>query len=193
MNEKLHKYSLEKLAEMIKSKSKYKNFAFTEIYSRLSENVYIFIVKMTSDEDEARDVFQETFISFHNYAQKNTISNVTNFLYKVARNAFLNNLRIKEKTRPLNEEFDYNENEQIQYEGLSDYDSELYRKIFNEAVDTLDFKYKEPFVMRHYIDLEYDKMSLLTDLDINTLKTRVFRAKQLIKKYIENNYKELID
>lgn len=192
MKDKLSKYSLEKLAEMIRNESKYANFAFAEIYSRLSENLYLFICKLTGDSEEARDIFQETFISFHKYLSKNSVNNVTSFVFKIARNLFINSKRVKEKMRPYSE--DMKQVEPIeQIEQISDYDTALYKKILNEALDTLDFKYKEVFVMRYYLDLDYEKIAMLTDLDINTVKTRVYRAKNSIKEHIEKHYKEIID
>jgi len=192
MKDKLRKYSLEKLAEMIRNDSKYSNFAFAEIYSRLSENLYLYICKLTGDSEDARDIYQETFISFHKYVTKNTVNNVTSFIFKVARNLFINNKRVNDKLRPYNDEITQDESEE-QTEQVSDYDTELYKKIFNEALDAMDFKYKEVFVMRYYLDLDYEKISMLTDLDINTIKTRAFRAKNLLKEHIEKNYQEIID
>jgi RNA polymerase sigma-70 factor, ECF subfamily len=147
---------------------------------------------LTGDSDEASDIFQETFISFHKYVTKNTVNNVTSFIFKVARNLFINNKRVNDKLRPYNDEITQDESEE-QTEQVSDYDTELYKKIFNEALDAMDFKYKEVFVMRYYLDLDYEKISMLTELDINTIKTRAFRAKNLLKEHIEKNYKEIID
>ncbi|MEI6089241.1 MAG: RNA polymerase sigma factor [bacterium] len=192
MKDKLSKYSLEKLAEMIRNESKNSNFAFAEIYSRLSENLYLFICKLTGDSEEASDIFQETFISFHKYLSKNSVNNVSSFIFKIARNLFLNTKRINEKTVPYNEEMKQDEADEI-VEQISEYDTELYKKILNEALDTLDFKYKEVFVMRYYLDLDYEKIAMLTDMDVNTLKTRVYRAKNLIREHIEKYYKEIID
>lgn len=192
MKDKLSKYSLEKLAELIQNDSKYSNLAFAEIYYRLSENLYLFICKMTGDSDAANDIFQETFISFHKYVIKNTVNHVTSFIFTIARNLFINYKRINDKMRPYNEEMIQDEAAE-QIEQISDYDTELYKKILNEALDTLDFKYKEVFVMRYYLDMDYDKIALLTDLDVNTVKTRVHRAKNFIKEHLEKHYKEIID
>lgn len=192
MKDKLSKYSLEKLAELIQSDSKYANFAFAEIYSRLSENLYLFICKLTGDKDEARDIFQESFISFHKYIQKNTVNHVTSYIFTIARNLFINYKRINDKMRPYNEETLQDEADEP-IEQVSNYDTELYKRILNEALDSLDFKYKEVFVMRYYLDLDYDKIAILTDLDINTVKTRVHRAKNFIKEHIEKHYKDIID
>jgi len=70
--------------------------AFTEIYSRYWDVLYIHALKMLRDEQEAKDLIQDLFIAF--WAKASTIelkTNLSGYLYVSARHKILNRIRQK--------------------------------------------------------------------------------------------------
>jgi len=70
--------------------------AFTEIYSRYWDVLYIHALKMLRDEQEAKDLIQDLFITF--WAKASTIelkTNLSGYLYVSARHKILNRIRQK--------------------------------------------------------------------------------------------------
>ena len=51
--------------------------------------------------------------------------------------------------------------------------------------DTLDEKYREPAILRFIKEYEYNEIAQELNLELNTVKTRLKRAKEILKR--ENN------
>lgn len=68
--------------------------AFSEIYSRHWHNLFLHTYKMLDNEDEAKDVIQELFISLWSKAADLQIkTNLKAYLYVTARNRVINHIR----------------------------------------------------------------------------------------------------
>lgn len=68
--------------------------AFTEIYVRHWHHLYLHAYKMLEDEEEAKDVIQELFISFWDKAEHLEVkTNLRAYLYVSARHRILNHIR----------------------------------------------------------------------------------------------------
>jgi len=68
--------------------------AFSEIYSRHWHNLFLHAYKMLDNEDEAKDVIQELFISLWSKAADLRIkTNLKAYLYVSARNRVINHIR----------------------------------------------------------------------------------------------------
>ena len=50
------------------------------------------------------------------------------------------------------------------------------------AVNELPEKYREPIVLRHAADLSYQEIAEALELPIGTVKTRIFRARDALRK-----------
>jgi RNA polymerase sigma-70 factor (ECF subfamily) len=59
-------------------------------------------------------------------------------------------------------------------------------KILTEALDSLPDKYKEIIRMRHMDELSYQEISELLDLPLGTVKAHIFRARELLYKYLKD-------
>src|SRR5690625_1707774 len=69
-------------------------FAFISIYNRYKTPLYAFCVKMLGDQEQARDVMQETFLRV--YENRHRLSNSGAFkawIFTIARNQCLNQIR----------------------------------------------------------------------------------------------------
>jgi len=51
-----------------------------------------------------------------------------------------------------------------------------------EAIEALPPKYKEVIVMRHQRDMPYYEIAKKLDVPVGTVKARIFRARELLKK-----------
>src|SRR5574341_880952 len=74
--------------------------AFGALYERYFRGVYDLSVRMVRDPDAALDVVQNTFLSAWENLQKRTVSgNVKAWIYTIARNAAINELRRNKRLR----------------------------------------------------------------------------------------------
>ena len=63
------------------------------------------------------------------------------------------------------------------------------KKLLIKAIKSLDFKYRDPLVLRYYMDFNYKQISKLLDTSEDVTRKRVQRAKEklleLLNKEIE--------
>lgn len=153
--------------------------AFNELYNRYSPRIYAYCLKVLGNKDEARDVFQDTFIRFYKSAsEERNMTNIAGFLLTIARNLCLNH---KRDTRPTNA-LDGLELPAPAH-GTSYEESELLNLI-SVALDLLDAEHREAFVLREYDGLSYQEIGEVVGTNEATAKTRAFRAKQKLRQIL---------
>ena len=184
----IEEYSDDQLFEFVKSKKGLHEVAFSELYKRHSPRVFAYCKRYVGSREEAKDVFQETFISFYKSAEQDReMTNVPAFILRIARNLCINHLKDKKKVSPHVSYEDFMAyNEEKRYEG----EDELL-DLINTALDTLPEKYKEMFILREYDGLSYTDIAQVTDENITNVKVRIHRARQKIREVLEPYIKEL--
>lgn len=175
-------YSDAQLFDMLKKGGQEKNSAFTEIYRRYHQRMYAYILKVTGNTDETKDIFQEMFVKFVQAAEKEvhtvtTMVNCGGYLMTIARNLCLNNKRSKKHTVELE---DYH----LISHNSPRYEQEELLQYINTALEYLDFDYREAFVLRLYHDLSYEEIAEITQTTVSTIKNRVWRAKEKVRKVL---------
>lgn len=181
MNIKLkYKDDVELLAFMTdeSSSTSFRELVFREIYNRHSGKIHAYVLKIIGDEDEAEDLFQETFIRFYQRASTGKHSNVVGFLITIARNLCLNHKRNRKNTIKL-DDYEYLAFERQNYE-----DKELL-DLIDRTLELLDDDYKEAFVLREYTGMNYDEIAEAMNITNINARSKVFRAKKKIKEILK--------
>lgn len=151
-----------------------KDEIFKEIYSRYSQKLYSYCMRMTSDQDDANDLFQETFLRFyrHKFGDE-VVVNLLSYLLVSARNIFLNTRRTTSRWTPFN-----GHDPVIQ---VPMYEREELLNMIHTALELLTVPYREAFILRFYQGMSYRSMAEITGDSIASLKVRVMRAKDQIR------------
>lgn len=171
-NLKLH--SDEQLLELLRENDSMAEMAFTEIYNRYAKGVNTYILSILRNRAISEDIFQDAFIRFYNAAKKNaSITNVRSYIIRIARNLCLDHKKQVVNTIPL-EDFEIGFNDSSKYEN-----KELFELIVS-AVELLDDKYKDVFVLREFDGLSYDEIAEICGITLVNAKSRGLRAKQKI-------------
>jgi RNA polymerase sigma-W factor len=168
--------------------------AFDELMQRYHQSVYNLVYRMIESPQEAEDIVQETFIkAFNALASFNEEYAFSTWLFKIATNHCIDTLR-KRKLRT----FSLDTPIQTKDGAVSrDYADESYSPerstISNEhtsmildAVEDLPEKYRVVINMRHHEDRSYEEISEILDIPIGTVKARIFRARELLKKILKD-------
>lgn len=178
MSSKYSKYDDIQLYNLLCSKDEEAESAFAELYARYSQRIYAYCLRVIGNSDDARDLFQDTFIKFFDSAQAKTslIDNVPAYLLKIARNMCINYKRNKrtflsiEDFRTLTNDVDYEQKELLQ--------------ILATSLELLEPEHKDAFVLRMYQGLPYTEISKITGDSVSAVKNRVWRAKEKIKEIL---------
>jgi RNA polymerase sigma-70 factor (ECF subfamily) len=186
MKKKTEEYSDNELFEMLEKDKAIAEKAFAELYSRYSSMVYAYILRFLGDRDEAKDVFQETLVRFHQSAgQGRNMTNVPGFMMTIARNLCINEKRNVQKNVSYEE-----------YMGEKDDPDEKREKdelleLVKMALDLLPDDLKEVFILREYEGYSYNEIAELTNEKLSNIKVRIFRARQKIREILKPYLKEI--
>ena len=163
--------------------------AFAEIYSRYSSKVFTFCKYYLGSYDEACDVFQETFIKFHNSKSPDKVmTNMIGYLLRIARNLCINVKRDNKQEAHYQEYFDFIASSD---DNATPTDSEKLGKIIREALEYLSESYREIFILREYDGLTYQEIAEVLGEPMETVKVRLYRAKQQMRKLLKPQLEKL--
>ncbi|RKX23379.1 MAG: RNA polymerase subunit sigma-24, partial [Candidatus Zixiibacteriota bacterium] len=168
--------------------------AYTTLVDRHRAAVFHIINRMVRNEEAARDLVQETFMkAFTSLASYRSEFRFSTWLYKIAANSSIDYLRKKRikalsLDRPLVTEDGTVEMEVPDYSYHPERDLVRKQQRFSieEAIDSLPDKYREVIIYRHKDDKPYGEIADLLCIPVGTVKARIFRARELLKKKLKN-------
>lgn len=174
MQNHLSTYTDSELLALAHSDASLCDAVFSEVYDRHSKRMYAYALRVTGRGDDANDLMQECFIRFYHAFRKTAIDNCGGYLMRTIRNLCLNHKR----DTKLHEEY----SDDMTGEQLN---ANLEEKDLLAAVakglQRVSFDLREVFVLRYYHSMEYEEIAAITGESINTVRTRVWRAKEKLK------------
>lgn len=158
---------------------------FDLLLNRHSKGVYRFIYRMVGgNSSNAEDILQEVFIKVaENRMNYSKDKKFTAWLYRIARNHTIDFIR-KERYRmhsSLDKNIGNEDGTNVTYLELvkSDdrsQDEQLHNTMIKEQLhlkmNGLKEEYKEVFILREIEGLKFDEIAVITDSNINTVKSR---------------------
>ncbi|MBE2188269.1 MAG: RNA polymerase sigma factor [Desulfobulbaceae bacterium] len=178
MLKSLDEYSDTELFYMLCDDKKTAEKAFSEIFARHSSKVYAFCRRFLGNKEEAQDLFQETFIKFHQSASKDrAMTNLSAFLVTIARNLCVN---YKRKDKPAISFEDY----MAHSDDMTGDKNELL-ELVKSSLELLPDEYREIFILREYDGMSYNEIAKMINQPLNTVKVRIHRAKQKMREILQ--------
>jgi len=167
--------------------------AFEMIVRRYQQPVVNYIGRMVREREMALDFSQEIFLkvyaSLGSYRPQYKFST---WLFKIASNFMIDHWRKKKlPTTSIDQSVDYEDDGrriQIADETASigrQYELKEIRGRIEGALDRLPPAFRELFVWRHVDGLSYEEMAEIKGLPLGTVKNRVFQAKEMMRKLLE--------
>ena len=165
------------------------------------KKIFNAIYRFIGDYEEATDLTQETFISaFKHYDRFRGDSKVFTWLYQIARNLCINRVRQRERQRSLRIE-SLDQPRDLDDDGMTREiaDSSQAPHILLEkkelqqrlraAVEALPPDYREVVLLREYHNLSYNEIVEATGLTLENVKTRLSRARAMLRRKLEPYYR----
>ncbi|OEH92611.1 RNA polymerase sigma factor SigW [Bacillus solimangrovi] len=167
--------------------------AFAEIVELYKDKVYQLCYRMLGNAHEAEDIAQEAFIrAYVNINSYDTNRKFSTWLFRIATNLSIDRIRKKKPDYFLDQEIAGSEGltlySQIADKGPlpeEDVESlELQEWIQNE-ISALPPKYRAAIVLKYIEELSLKEISQVLDLPINTVKTRIHRGREALRKRLK--------
>lgn len=153
------------------------------------DSMYNFAYRLTFDEDEAKDLVQDTYLKayrFINSFQEGT--NAKAWLYRILKNSFINDYRKKSK-QPS--KVDYQEVEQFYNSedtpssATVDLRMETTKDMIGDeisnALNSLAIDFRTVIILCDLEGFTYEEMAKILDIPIGTVRSRLHRARNLLR------------
>jgi RNA polymerase sigma-70 factor, ECF subfamily len=164
---------------------------FDQLVERYHRQIANFVFRMVGNYETALDLTQEVFIKvYSSLGRYNPEFKFSTWIYKIASNTAIDYLRKQSvSVSPLymvsgdDEEFEL----PIPAKGPNP-ERALERTErsaqIEEAISKLPPRYRELIVLRHVSELSYDEIAEVTALPLGTVKNRIFRAREAMRKHL---------
>jgi len=164
--------------------------AFRALMERYRLAIFHIVLKIVREKEAANDLVQETFMkAFSSLATYRSEYKFSTWLYRIAANSAIDFLRKQRiKTLSLDSSPDGADGTmEIEvpdesYNPERDLEERERRISINEAIDSLPEKYRVVIMYRHKDDKSYEEIAEALSIPIGTVKARIFRARELLKK-----------
>jgi RNA polymerase sigma factor (sigma-70 family) len=182
-----------------------KNQVFNGEFMPHIDAMYNFAYRLTNDEDDANDLVQDTYLKafrFINSFQEGT--NAKAWLFRILKNSFINDYRKKSKepTKVDYQEVEtvYNSVEDAEYESTTDLRLEAVQDLIGDevamALNGLPVDFRTVIILCDIEGFTYEEMAKILDIPIGTVRSRLHRARNLLKEKLRSyaksmGYKEL--
>jgi len=168
--------------------------AYTEILKKYRAPLYNLLYRMVRNKMETEDLVQEAFIkAFNSLASFNDDYAFSTWLYKIAINNCIDHFRKKKlKTFPIDKPIESKDGSikrefpDVSYQPDQYLLSREKDKLINEAIQNLPPKYRIAIVLRHNEDKSYEEISEIMGIPLGTVKARIFRAREMLKKQLKH-------
>ncbi|EMI9087153.1 sigma-70 family RNA polymerase sigma factor [Bacillus cereus group sp. RP37] len=163
-----------------------KELLIDEIMSKYGQEVLQLVYSYVNNKEIAEDVTQDIFVkcykSLHTYKGK---SNVKTWLWRIAINQCKDYIKswYNNKVIVTEDEFTFvgSQKESVEQTVIQNAeDRELASAVMN-----LPIKYREVIYLFYYEELSIKEIAIVIEVKENTIKTRLKKAKELLKKGLE--------
>lgn len=174
--------------ELIEQCRKGDSNAFKQLVDNYQGMVYVFAFRMLCNEEDAKDVVQETFIKvWRNLSKYNSALKFTTWLYKITANCCYDHLR-KGKHRKQQVDID-----QVKHACERMLQSNLEQKIISkdlaavisQLTQALTPKQKLVFTLKELEGFEVNEISTITNLSPGKIKSNLYLARKTIREQLE--------
>jgi RNA polymerase sigma factor (sigma-70 family) len=167
-----------------------------------ADALYNFAYSMTFQQDQAEDLVQETFLKAYRFIHSyEPGSNAKAWLFQILKNAFINEYR-KQARKPTKVDFeDYREKQQLEKQSSSiDISEDIYSSMIGDevsgALNKLPVDFRIAIILADLEEFSYEEIAKITDIPIGTVRSRLFRARNLMKEELreyarQQGYKEM--
>jgi RNA polymerase sigma-70 factor (ECF subfamily) len=176
-----------------------KNNIFSNEFMPHINSMYNFAYRLTLDSDDAKDLLQDTYLKAYRFIesfQKGT--NAKAWLFRILKNSFINDYRKKSK-EPSKVDYQevesYYNSEEVDRQITPDLRVEALQDMIGDeisnALNSLDVDFKTVIILCDLEGFKYEEMAKILDIPIGTVRSRLHRARNLLKDKLSTYAKQM--
>ncbi len=158
------------------------------IYESHFEHVYRLALYITHDKAAAKEVTQEAFTkAFEKYHQLKDPSKIAAWIKTITLNTARSHFSKEKKVISLDiEKINYIQN-QFSNDQANDFTYQMgLEEELSEAIQTLPEDFQDAIILKYYHDLEISEIAKITEVSEGTVKSRLYRARNRLKKELKD-------
>ena len=168
--------------------------AFAQLVQRYQRRVFNLVYRMLQQYEETTEITQETFLAaWQGLPAFRGDARFPTWLYRIAYNCSLKQIELRKRDRALQVALEAEKNlesandEQHENAELDARDRQI---LVQEHLSHLPTKYRIVLILRHLQDMSYEEMAEILTMPIGTIKTHLFRARNLLKERLQSLNRE---
>lgn len=166
---------------------------FEEEFLPHAEALKTFAYHLAYNEEDANDLVQDTYLKAYRFIDKyHRGTNAKAWLFKILKNAYINEYRKKAK-RPTKVDFEeivaYHDTDSDSVTGYMDLRSEIFQYMMGDevttAINALPLDFRTVILLCDIEGFTYEEISKIIDIPIGTVRSRLFRARNMLKEKLK--------
>jgi len=149
---------------------------FNQCVDNHSDGLYRFILKNIRDEDEARDIVQDSFEKMWRNKENVDGTKAKSYLFTTGHHTMIDRIR---KMKHQSDFTEVNEESLFHTEQYSDL-----KQVLNNAINLLPDMQKSVLTLRDFEGYSYEEIGKITGLNESQVKVYIYRARVFLKEYI---------
>lgn len=168
--------------------------AYEVLIQRYQQPVYSLVCRLLNDPEDAADIVQEVFLKvFRNISAFRGSSSLKTWIYRIAVNEAYNHRRWfsrhqRQEVALVSDEGSGSHADGVADPGRSPFevaaDHET-RALVEQALEKLNPKFRAAVVLRDIEDLNYEDIATVLDVSLGTVKSRIMRGREALRKILE--------
>ncbi|WP_010093863.1 sigma-70 family RNA polymerase sigma factor [Ornithinibacillus scapharcae] len=160
-------------------------FTIEQLMEHYSEKVYLLAYSFVKDGGLAEDISQEVFLKAYKYLENfRGEAAIKSWIYRITVNTSKDFLKKKSLKHLL-----LQSNLLESFKKTESTEASFLKAIRNEqllqVILAMPVKYREVIVLHYFYDVKISELSTVLGLNINTVKTRLSRGRNILRKKIE--------
>ncbi len=168
--------------------------AFAQLVQRYQRRVFNLVYRMLQQYEEATEITQETFLAaWQGLPAFRGDARFSTWLYRIAYNCSLKQLELRKRDRALQVALEAEqvlEDANNENRANAEIDARDRQALIQEHLSHLPAKYRIVLILRHLQDMTYEEMAEILIMPIGTIKTHLFRARNLLKERLQSLNRE---
>ncbi len=168
--------------------------AYEILIQRYQQPVYSLVCRLMNNPSDAPDIVQEVFLKvFRNIGQFRGNSSLKTWIYRIAVNEAYNHRRwfcrhqqqevalgVEEGT--VNYAGGMSDPGRSPFDQAADHET---RALVEQALEKLNPKFRAAVILRDIEDLNYEDIATVLDVSLGTVKSRIMRGREALRKILE--------
>ena len=158
--------------------------AFAEIVDRYKDSLVNYLTHLVRSRDRAEEIAQDAFVRlYRNAAKYKEQERLGPYLYRIATNIVVTEARREKRWTLLLPRLHASTRPSAPSPDATLFTDEIQRQV-SAALERLPIKYRAPLVLYEMEEWTYDEIAKALDIPIGTVKSRISRAKELLRRHL---------